>query len=299
MAGQVHVLGDLAVDYYLRIPPQPPAAAAGTADEKITAEQAIRLPGGTGGNAAVAACALGSKVSLYSAVGDDPQGRWLADAAAARGVAADGIRAFPGTSTQATILLAGDRRQVIVDRGVADCLDALAPPLTSAADIVYLTGSSAAIKRMAGIGLAGYIVAGIERGMANDPGLADALRGVDLVITNAAGWAGFAGRLPAELTVVETRGACGVIIRRPDGISRVPAVAVEAVDATGAGDCFAGALCNYLAAGLDLDAAARLAVAAAALSTRALGAQSAVPTDAEVRAVARMDDSLPRPEGTR
>jgi sugar/nucleoside kinase (ribokinase family) len=58
-------------------------------------------------------------------------------------------------------------------------------------------------------------------------------------------------------------------------------------------------LCNYLAAGLDLNAATRLAAAAAALSTRALGAQSAVPTDAEVRAVARMDDSLPGLEGMR
>ena len=50
-------------------------------------------------------------------------------------------------------------------------------------------------------------------------------------------------------------------------------MAVAAVDATGAGDCFAGALCHYLQTGLELAAAVRLAVAAAALSTRALGAQ--------------------------
>jgi sugar/nucleoside kinase (ribokinase family) len=295
MTRRVYVLGDLAVDYYLRLPPHSPVPG-GTADEKITAEQAIRLPGGTGGNAAAAACVLGSKVSLYSAVGDDPQGRWLADAAAARGIAIDGIQVFPGTSTQSTILLSGDSRQVIVDRGVADYLNTLTPPLTSAADIVYLTGSSAAIKRMAATGLAGYIIAGIECGMADDPGLADALRGVNLVITNAAGWGSFAERLQPELTVIETRGACGVVIHRPDGIERVPAVAVETVDATGAGDCFAGALCNYLAAGRDLSAAGRLAVTAAALSTQALGAQSALPTDAEVHAVTRMDDSLPRSE---
>jgi sugar/nucleoside kinase (ribokinase family) len=161
--------------------------------------------------------------------------------------------------------------------------------------VVYLTGSGAAIRRLAGAGLAGHTVAGIERGMANDPGLADALRGVDLVVTNMAGWAAFAGRLPGGLTVIETQGARGVAIHcRPDPgqagrnsgdrVERVPAVATETVDATGAGDCFAGALCHYLAAGLDLGAAVRLGVVAAALSTRALGAQSALPMDAEVRA---------------
>ena len=107
--------------------------ARGEADEKVTAEYAVRLPGGTGANAAVTACLLGSEVRLCSAVGDDPPGRWLTDAVAARGVGSDGVQVFPGTSTHATILLDGGRRQVIVDRGVADHLDTLAPPLTTAA----------------------------------------------------------------------------------------------------------------------------------------------------------------------
>ena len=139
---------------------------------------------------------------------------------------------------------------------------------------------------MAEAGLDGHLIAGLEHGMAGTPGLADALSRVDLIVTNTAGRAAFAGQLPAglpssKLGVLKewsctTRGAAG----------RCPAVAVEAVDTTGAGDCFAGALCHYLPAGLDLGAAGSLAVAAAALSTRALGAQSALPTDAEVRAAA-------------
>jgi sugar/nucleoside kinase (ribokinase family) len=203
---------------------------------------------------------------------------------------------FPGTSTHATILLDGSSRQVIVDRGVADDLDMLAPPLTTADDIVYLTGSGAAVRRMGDAGLAGHLIAGIEAGMADTPGLADALRSVHLVITNTAGRAAFAGRLPHGLTVIETQGADGVAIHHPQGqAEQVPAVAVRAVDTTGAGDCFAGALCHYLRAGLDLSAATRLAVAAAALSTRALGAQSALPADAEVRATA----ASPRTASTR
>jgi sugar/nucleoside kinase (ribokinase family) len=289
MPGRICVLGDLAVDYYLRLPRRD-RVTGGAADEKITAEYAVRLPGGTGANAAVAACLLGSEVSLYSAVGDDPQGRWLTDAVAARGVCADGVRAFRGTSTHATIVQDGRTRQVIVDRGVADCLDTLAPPPTRGTDIVYLTGSGAAVRRMADAGLAGHLIAGIEAGMAGTPGLADALRNVNLVITNTAGRAAFTGQLPGGVTVIETKGADGVTLHPPHGpAEQVPAVAAHTVDTTGAGDCFAGALCHYLLTGLDLRAAVRLAVAAAALSTRALGAQSALPTDAEVRAAAGTD----------
>jgi len=298
VAPRVHVVGDLALDYYVQLP-----GGEATADEKITADRTMRLPGGTGANAAVAARVLGSEVMLHTAVGDDPHGRWLAEAIAARGVRPEGITVFPGASTQAIILLAGGRRQVIVDRGVADRLDTLDPPRTTAADVVYLTGSGAAIRRLAGVGLAGFLIAGIECGMAGEPGLAEALRGVHLVITNTAGAEAFAGRLPPGLTVVETQGAQGVAIhhRAPDRADpgqadraeQVPAVAAETVDATGAGDCLAGAVCHYLAAGLDLGAAVRLGVVAAALSTRARGAQSALPTDAEVRAAAPMNDPVP------
>jgi len=303
---RVIVVGDVAVDYYLRLPPGAwPAdgapvgsAAAGSADEKITAEHAIRLPGGTGANAAVTARLLGSEVSLHSAVGDDPQGQWLAGAVAARGVAPDGLRVFRGNSTHATILLAGTARRVIVDRGVADCLDALTPPPATARDVVYLTGSGAAVRRMAGARLAGYLIAGLEGGMAGTPGLAGALRQVDLIITNTAGRTALAGQLPDGPVVIETQGAGGVVICYPDGREeRIPAISARTVDATGAGDCFAGALSNYLRDGLGLAAAVRLAVAAAALSTRALGAQAALPTDAEVRAAARgATTPAPRPE---
>jgi sugar/nucleoside kinase (ribokinase family) len=85
MPGRVCVVGDLAVDYYLQLPSRSHAPRGG-ADEKITAEYAVRLPGGTGANAAVTARLLGSEVRLYSAVGDDPAGRWLTGTVAARGV---------------------------------------------------------------------------------------------------------------------------------------------------------------------------------------------------------------------
>jgi 2-dehydro-3-deoxygluconokinase len=64
----------------------------------------------------------------------------------------------------------------------------------------------------------------------------------------------------------------------------VPAHAVQARDATGAGDCFDGSLLARLAAGDALDDAVRYASVAAALSTRAPGAVAPIPRRDEVLA---------------
>ncbi len=63
----------------------------------------------------------------------------------------------------------------------------------------------------------------------------------------------------------------------------VPGFHVEAVDTTGAGDCFNGALAVALARGLKLVEAARYANAAAALAVTRFGAQTSMPTDEEVQ----------------
>lgn len=65
---------------------------------------------------------------------------------------------------------------------------------------------------------------------------------------------------------------------------RVPGHRVEAVDATGAGDTFDGSFLARLLAGDDLEAAARYANVAAALSTTGYGAVTPIPRAAEVRA---------------
>jgi ribokinase len=83
--------------------------------------------------------------------------------------------------------------------------------------------------------------------------------------------------------VVVTLGAAGVAIVRPAGPSRdVPAATIRAIDTVGAGDAFNGALASALAAGLELDEAARRAVAAATLSTMRAGAREGMPTAAEL-----------------
>ena len=82
--------------------------------------------------------------------------------------------------------------------------------------------------------------------------------------------------------VLVTLGSRGVLVAAGDTIELVPAFPVDAVDATGAGDAFTGALLCELALGQDLMAAVRFAAAAAALSTLGYGAIAPLPRRADV-----------------
>ncbi len=79
-------------------------------------------------------------------------------------------------------------------------------------------------------------------------------------------------------TVVFKLGKAGSWVS--DGAERTPiaAFSVNAIDATGAGDCFDGSLLARLAAGDDVVSAAKWASAAAALTTTGYGAVAPLPT---------------------
>ncbi|MFM7685040.1 MAG: ribokinase [Actinomycetota bacterium] len=82
--------------------------------------------------------------------------------------------------------------------------------------------------------------------------------------------------------VIVTRGEQGADLHHGDEVVRVPAFPVEAIDATGAGDTFSGALCARLASDDTFSAAVRFASAAAAISTTRRGAVPSIPTADEV-----------------
>lgn len=89
-----------------------------------------------------------------------------------------------------------------------------------------------------------------------------------------------------RLAVVATLGRAGALAILRDGPGlrtvSVPAHPVAAVDATGAGDTFNGALAADLAAGRSLDLSVGRAVVAAALATTRVGARAAMPMAAEL-----------------
>jgi ribokinase len=121
------------------------------------------------------------------------------------------------------------------------------------------------------------------------------LRDIDVLVANrgeAASLGGDAAGLARALrqALVVTHGAAGAVTYLADGDRiAVPALPIEPVDTTGAGDTFVGVLAAGLDAGLALAAALRRASAAAGLACLARGAQTAMPDRAAIdAAVARL-----------
>ena len=85
--------------------------------------------------------------------------------------------------------------------------------------------------------------------------------------------------------VVLKLGSEGAVVSEDGQRLRIAAQRVQAVDATGAGDCFAGNLLARLSRGDDLPAAARYANAAAALSVQGRGAVDPLPYPTAVQAL--------------
>jgi ribokinase len=131
------------------------------------------------------------------------------------------------------------------------------------------------------------------------------LRALDVLVVNEgeldllARHAGIASMAPtvqklqalAVDCVVVTLGARGCYAWTPGQVIVQPAFQVSAVDTTGAGDAFCGALTAALALHTPLPQALRRACAVSALACTRIGAQSGVPTHAEVQAF--LDDASP------
>ena len=77
--------------------------------------------------------------------------------------------------------------------------------------------------------------------------------------------------------IIVTMGSKGSLICDGEKISFVKAHKVDAVDTTGAGDCYCGSLCVALSEGKSLEEAAEFATKASALAVQKAGAQVAMP----------------------
>ena len=83
-------------------------------------------------------------------------------------------------------------------------------------------------------------------------------------------------------TVIVTLGAAGALTITPGDAYLTPAPTVHALDPTGAGDCFLGALASRLNEGASLADAITFANQAAALSVQRPGASSSIPHRTEL-----------------
>ena len=275
------VVGSVNVDLHVRVPrhPEPGETAMG--------ESLLRLPGGKGGNQAVALARLGADVRLHAAVGDDPDGRWSVEELARAGVDVDGVVRVSGSSTGSAIVVVdgeGGNRIVVVPGangrlGRLDAIpdiDVVVAQLEVPLDVVETTVAAAGRKGVP-------VVLNAAPAVTLPPGL---LTDVDVLVVNVPELETLgAGRDPATLAraVVVTRGADGADVYTADGVTHVAAPAVDVVDTTGAGDCFVAALAHAVARGRSLVAAAEFACRAASLSVTSVGARGGFPTFAQVQ----------------
>jgi len=91
--------------------------------------------------------------------------------------------------------------------------------------------------------------------------------------------------LNEEAVVVLKMGSQGIVLDQAGRRTRIHPYAVQSLDATGAGDCFAGNLLARICAGDDWPQACRYASAAAALSTTGYGAVDPLPKPEAVEAL--------------
>ncbi|MGK5498124.1 ribokinase [Streptomyces sp. URMC 125] len=249
-------------------------------------------PGGKGANQAVAAARLGARAALLARVGDDAHGRMLLESLRTAGV--DTAPVLTGGAPTGVALIAVGARgdnTIVVSPGA----NARLTPEDVAAAHGVLAGAAVVSLQME---VPAPVVAAAGTRVVLNPSPPgelpdDVLAVCDPLVVNeheARGLLGGAGapRDPGEQarallalgprSVVVTLGASGALHRGPGGTVRVPSPAVEAVDTTGAGDAFTGALAWRLARGDTPEAAVRFAVRVGAAAVTRPGAQSSFPT---------------------
>lgn len=293
-APKIAVVGSLNADVTLWVARRP------SPDETMHAERIAWFRGGKGANQAVAAARLGAEVVMVGRVGHDEQGRWLRAGLETEGIDCRHVAGVDVPTGLAVITVDPDDVSIVVAAGANASLDAggvrAAGTEIGAADALLLQGevSAEAARAAAEIAREQGVTVVLNPAPYNDVAAA-VLPLADIVIVNRAEAqqlrqpeaGGSAPELRPDAVLVETRGAAGCVVHPPRAASRpatagsevsVAAPLVAVVDATGAGDAFAGAFAVGIASGATVTEAARLAVRAGAWAVTVAGAQPSLPT---------------------
>ena len=260
-------------------------------------------PGGKGANQAVAAANLGASVAMVGAVGSDPNAKPALSGLEASGVVLDHITDVEGPTGVAIVTVAEDgENTIVVIPGANGTMNAAAVEakrdVIGAAQVVVAQGE---IPRD-GIEAIPALVNG--RFLFNPAPVLDlsldTFRAANPLVVNeheaelVAEQFGHSPASPQDAaqrllgegieSIVLTLGAQGSVVYTAEDEVEIPAVSVTAVDTTGAGDAFIGALAAKLASGDSLEDAARFASRVGAYAVTGKGAQPSYPTK---------DDQLP------
>lgn len=276
--------------------------------ETVIADSFTEGGGGKGSNQAVAATRLGGEVQLIARLGEDKYGREAMQMYQRLGLNTDTLLLDPQAHSGISVILIDDEghNMISVARGANanlsnEDLDRLAGTLAASKIVGFQLENNTetvfhGIRRAHAMGITTFL----------DPAPAcplpdDLLPCLDLVKPNEteasiitgipvsdAASAERAGRWLVEHGVgraIVTLGAGGAVVVEERASRHYPPPRVKAIDTTGAGDVFAGAMLAMLAEDHPLGRAVTYANAAASLSTRVVGVIEAIPDPAQVDAL--------------
>jgi len=266
--------------------------------ETVTGREFRTIPGGKGANQAIAAAHAGADVTIIGAVGDDAYGARLRSTFEHSGVDTDHLRTVQGPSGTAHIVVDDEGGNAIVVIPAANgTVDHLAPgdeALIASADALLLQLEIPLAAVIAGAEAARrHGVRTILTPAPAQPLPPELLAATDLLVPNEHEATALTGHtdprkaaaalLDQVPEVIVTLGAAGSLYAaRGAEPFTVPAPQVTAVDSTGAGDTFVGALAVALAESRPMRDALGWAAAAAALSVQRPGATASMPFRAEI-----------------
>ena len=297
--GRVFVAGSINMDVVATADRHPKVG------ETVAGRAVHYFPGGKGANQAVAAAKLGASTALIGRLGNDAFGQQLRTFLAAQGVDLALVKDTLDIHTGTAIITVADADNTIVVVPGANArvsAEDVAAPALDKGDVavsqfeIPLPTIEAFFKRARAAGAT--TILNPAPALACGPEL---LELVDFLVLNETELGFFANtelrdgdeparfvaaarrlRRGADGIICVTLGKRGVLALVGDEASLIPGRAVKAVDTTGAGDCFVGALAAQLANGTAIDLALAYANVAASISVQRMGAAPSMPTAAEV-----------------
>jgi ribokinase len=311
-APRLTVAGYISVDYLCRINALPQTG------ERITSRHIEKALGGPATNVAVAAAAVGEpyglNVDLATAVGDDPDSDWALRELGRRGVHVLPVRRPANNRlSRAVVMIDAEGNRTIINEpfeisegDLLDMMDFAPEPVPACLHIegFHYERMAASIDRCHQVGWKVSLHSTGLPGTTRTPGaFLDLLKQIDLTFINDTMFREiFSLDAPISSMIEQARGILSTSKERGDVILtlgrhgavvfpksggpsiEVPALPVDLVDATGAGDAFAGIFLSFWLNGASLHEAARHAAAGGSLAITAEGAQGRISTYAQLAA---------------
>lgn len=274
--------------------------------ETIPGRELHFFPGGKGANQAVAAAKLGVETFMIAKIGRDGFADELADFLKSQDVKMNYVDRTTGAATGTALIVVAETGEntIVVVPGANGLLgrSAIEQINFQAGDILISQFEIPleTIEFFFAKGKAANATTILNPAPVR-PGGERLLKIPDILVVNETELASFLGskqpddgslasaarslRASPAQAIIVTLGANGAFMLDGEEQYRVPGRRVQAVDTTGAGDCFVGALGSQLAKNAALKQAVAYANAAASICVQRMGAGTSMPTSDEVRQV--------------